>query len=217
MTNMLPFSLIVRPEIKTAEDLRGKRVGASVGSTTYALVYEYLRLHKIDPEKGVEYVNMSGAAPRIAAMEKGILAATPLAPPGDLRALQLGFRRLVFFGDVLPEIAFTGLVGSSAYIRDNPKITERMVRAIVRATQMAQNDSTAAIETMTGTMKMSPDDARDTYKLVRKSFTPALTETGLRNMASLVSRAVGVKAGRDPREYMDQSFLNRALVELRGK
>ena len=40
MTNMLPFSLIVRPEIKRVEDLKGKRIGASVGSTTYALVYD---------------------------------------------------------------------------------------------------------------------------------------------------------------------------------
>ena len=96
MTNMLPFSLVVRPEIKRVEDLKGKRIGASVGSTTYALVYDLLKAHGIDPDKGVEYVNIPGAAPRIAALEKGFLAAAPLAPPGDVKAVQAGFKRLVF-------------------------------------------------------------------------------------------------------------------------
>src|ERR1043165_1445827 len=43
MLNMLPFSLMVRPEIRRLEELRGKRIGLSVGTTTQALVHELLR------------------------------------------------------------------------------------------------------------------------------------------------------------------------------
>ncbi len=73
MTDMLPFSLIVRPDIRKIEDLRGKKVGVSVGATTFALVHELLRLNGIDPDKGVEYVNISGAGPKIAALEAGYI------------------------------------------------------------------------------------------------------------------------------------------------
>jgi ABC-type nitrate/sulfonate/bicarbonate transport system substrate-binding protein len=217
MTNMLPFSLIVRPEIHKIEDLKGKRIGASVGSTTQALVYDLLKLHGIDPDKGVEYVNIPGAAPRIAALEKGLIAATPIAPPGDLKALQAGFKRLIFFGDVLPPMAFTGLVATARYIRENPKTVERMTRAVVRGTFSAHDDSSAAIGAMHSFMKMPKEDARETYSLVRKSFTPVLTETGVRKMAELVSSSSGVSQTKDPKDYMDVSFLNRALSDLKKK
>lgn len=217
MTNMLPFSLIVRPEIKRIEDLKGKRIGASVGSTTYALVYELLKAHGIDPDKGVEYVNIPGAAPRIAALEKGFLAATPLAPPGDVKAVQAGFKRLVFFGDVLPEMSFTGLVTTGRYIRENPKTVESMVRAIVRGTLSARDDSAAAIGAMQSYMKMPLNDSRETYRLVRKSFTPGLNESGVKKMADLVSSSIGVNQTREPKDFMDVSFLSRTLLNLNRK
>jgi ABC-type nitrate/sulfonate/bicarbonate transport system substrate-binding protein len=217
MTNMLPFSLIVRPEIQRIEDLKGKRIGASVGSTTQALVYDLLKLHGIDPDKGVEYVNIPGAGPRIAALEKGLIAATPLASPGDLKALQAGFKRLVFFGDVLPPMSFTGLVASGRYIRENPKTVERMVRAIVRGTVSARDDSAGAIGAMQTYMKMTLEDSRETYRLVGKSFSPMLSEPGVKKMADLVSTSIGVGQTKDPKDYMDVSFLNRALSDLKRK
>lgn len=215
MTNMLPFSLIVRPEIQKLEDLKGKKVGASVGSTTYALVYEALRLRGLDPEKSVEYVNMSGAAPRISAMQQGLLAATPLAAPGDFKAMQLGFRRLLFFGDILPEMTFTGLVASSSFVKENPATVGKMVGAIVRATNLARADAAAAMGPMLGYMKMAPEDAREAYGVVRRSFNPAMSETSVRNMASFVARAAGVKQTKEPKDYTEVSFLNRAFAELR--
>jgi ABC-type nitrate/sulfonate/bicarbonate transport system substrate-binding protein len=217
MTNMLPFSLIVRPEIQRIEDLKGKRIGASVGSTTHALVYELLKMRGIDPDKGVEYVNIPGAGPRIAALEKGLIVATPIASPGDLKAIQAGFKRLIFFGDVLPEMAFTGLIATSRYIRENPKTVERMVRATIRGTLSARDDSVAAIEAMQSYMKMPPDEAKETYRLVRKSYTPALTESGVRRMAELVSTSAGVSQTKEPKHYMDVSILNRLLLDLGKK
>jgi NitT/TauT family transport system substrate-binding protein len=217
MTNMLPFSLIVRPEIQRIEDLKGKRIGASVGSTTHALVYDLLKMRGIDPDKGVEYVNIPGAGPRIAALEKGLIAAAPLAPPGDLKAVQAGFKRLIFFGDVLSEMAFTGLIATSRYVKENPKTVERMVRATIRGTLSARDDSVAAIEAMQSYMRMPPDEARDTYRLVRKSFTPVLTESGVRRMAALVSASSGVSQTKEPKHYMDVSILNRLLLELGKK
>jgi ABC-type nitrate/sulfonate/bicarbonate transport system substrate-binding protein len=217
MTNMIPFSLIVRPEIQRIGDLKGKRIGASVGSTTHALVYDLLKMRGLDPDKGVEYVNIPGAGPRIAALQKGLIAATPLAPPGDLKALQAGFKRLIFFGDVLPEMAFTGLIATSRYIKENPKAVERMVRATIRGTLAARDDSVAAIETMQSYMKMPPDEARETYRLVRKSFTPILRESGVQKMAELVSTSAGISQTKEPRHYMDVSTLNRLLLDMGQK
>ena len=217
MLNMLPFSLMVRPEIQRLEELRGKRIGLSVGTTTQALVHELLKLNGLDPDKGFEYVNIPGAAARIAALEKGLVAAAPMSAPGDLKAIHAGFKRLVFFGDVLPEISATGLIASAAYIKENPRVVEKMVRAIVRGTLAARDEPATAIEVMQSSMKMNPDDARETYRLVRKSLAPVLTEAGVRNMAGLVSGSAKIPQTKEPREYMDTVYLNRALSELPKK
>jgi NitT/TauT family transport system substrate-binding protein len=215
--NKMIFSLHVKPEIKSIEELRGKRIGLSVGTTTQALVHELLKLNGLDPDKGFEYVNIPGAAARIAALEKGLVAAAPMSAPGDLKAIHAGFKRLVFFGDVLPEISATGLIASAAYIKENPRVVEKMVRAIVRGTLAARDEPATAIEVMQSSMKMNPDDARETYRLVRKSLAPVLTEAGVRNMAGLVSGSAKIPQTKEPREYMDTVYLNRALSELPKK
>ena len=213
MTNALFFSLIVRPEIQKIADLKGKKIGVTIGAATFAAVRELLKLNGIDPDKGVEYVNIPGSGAKVAALEKGLIAATLIAPPGELKSIQAGYRRLVFFGNVLPEMSFTGLVATNRYIRENPKTVERMIRAIVRGTYLARDDSVAAIGAMQSHMKMTPDEARETYRLVQKSFNPNLTEAGVRTTAELVASSLGAKPMVEPKDYMDLSFLKRVLSD----
>src|SRR5262249_29669930 len=151
MLNMLPFSLIVRPDIQRLEDLRGKRIGLSIGTTTQALFHELLKVRGFGgDDKAFEYVNIPGPAARIAALEKGLIAAAPISAPGDLKAIRAGFKRLVFFGEVLPEIAATGLIVSATYIRENPRTVEKMTRAVVRGTLAARDDPATALAVMQG-------------------------------------------------------------------
>lgn len=215
MTNALFFSLIVRPEIQKLEDLKGKKIGVTIGAVTFAAVRELLRRNRIDPDKGVEYVNIPGSGAKLAALEKGLIAATPIAPPGELKSIQTGYKRLVFFGDVLPEMSFTGLAATTRYIKENPDTVQRAVRAIVRGTYLARNDSVAALEAMRASMKMPLNEASETYRLVQRSFNPNLTETSVRTTADLVAGSLGAKPIKEPIDYIDLSFLNRALSDLR--
>jgi NitT/TauT family transport system substrate-binding protein len=217
MTNMPLFSLIVRPDIQKPADLKGKKIGVSVGATTSALVHEYLRVNGVDPDKGVEYVNIPGSRGKMAALEKGLIAAAPIAPPGDLRAIQAGSRRLAFFGDLMPDVSFTGLIATGRYIKEDPKNVARMVRAIVRGTYAARDDAEASTAAMQKYMKLTPDEARETFRLVRRSMNANLTEPGVQKMAALVAKSLGVTPSKEPREYMDVSFLNRALSDVGGK
>ncbi|MBI4528785.1 MAG: ABC transporter substrate-binding protein [Deltaproteobacteria bacterium] len=196
MVGMPTFSLIVRPEINEVEDLRGKKIGVSFGGMTFALVHDLFKLHGLDPEKGVEYVNIPGSAPKVAALEKGIIAAALIAPPVEFTAIKAGFKRLVFLGDLMPDLPFTGVIATSRYIKENPRVTEKMVRAISRAVDVTRQNPEAAIEVMQSYLKMTADEARDTYHLVRKSFSPVLTEGSIKKVADVVSRSTGVKPRR---------------------
>jgi len=217
MVGMPTFSLIARPEINRVEDLRGKKIGVSFGGMTHALVHDLFKLHGIDPEKGVEYVNIPGSSPKVAALERGIIAAALIAPPTEFKAIQAGFKRVAFLGDLMPDLPFTGLIATSRYIKENPGGVEKMVRAITRATYVASENPEAAISVMGSYLKMSPADAKETYFLIRKSFSPFLTESGLKKMADIVAKSAGMKPTKEPKDYLDLSFLNKVMVQLGRK
>ena len=217
MAGMPTFSLVVRPEITRVEDLRGKKIGVSFGGMTFALVHDLFKLHGLDPEKGVEYINIPGSAPKVAALEKGLIAAALIAPPTDFMAVKAGFKRLVFLGDVMPDLPFTGLIATSRYIKDNATSVEKMVKAINRSVYFTNERPDVAISVMQQYLQMNVDEAKDTYSLVRKSFSPALTESSLQKVAGVVARSTGIKPTKAPGEYLDVTFLEKAMAEVRRK
>ena len=217
MVGMPTFSLIVRPEIKKVEDLRGKKIGVSFGGMTFALVHDLFKLHGLDPEKGVEYINIPGSSPKVAALEKGLIAAALIAPPVEFTAIKAGFKRLVFLGDVMPDLPFTGLVATSRYVKENATVTEKMVRAITRAVYVTSENSEAAVEVMQSYLKITAEEARDTYNLVRKSFSPVLTEASVKKVAEVVAKSTGTSPTKAPAEYTDVTLLNKVLAELGKK
>jgi ABC-type nitrate/sulfonate/bicarbonate transport system substrate-binding protein len=208
------FSLIVRPEIHKIDDLRGKKVGVSFGGMTFALLHETLRLQGINPEKGVEYINVSGAAPKITALEKGLIVAALLPSPSDIEAIRVGFKRLLFIGDILPDLPFTGLISTSRYINDNAATIEKIVKAMVRAIYLSRDDREAVVGVLQNDMKMKPNDAAAIYNLIGKFFSPLPKEPGLRKMAEIVSKSAGIKPTKEPLDYLDFRFVNQAVTEL---
>ncbi|HEX2385061.1 MAG TPA: ABC transporter substrate-binding protein, partial [Candidatus Binatia bacterium] len=83
-------ALMVKPEIKRVEDLKGKKIGVTFGGSTAAGTKALLELNKINPDKDVEYIGLPGNEPKIAAMKQGIISAALLAPPADYLAMKAG-------------------------------------------------------------------------------------------------------------------------------
>src|ERR671915_2484780 len=75
------FSLVVTPDIQKIADLKGKKLGVTFGGSTAAGMKALLELNNINPDKDVEYVNIPGNTPKIAAMKQGIVVAGLPAPP----------------------------------------------------------------------------------------------------------------------------------------
>src|SRR5262245_50318832 len=74
------FSMIVTPDILKVSDLKGKKIGVSFGGSTFAGTKALLELNRIS-DKDVQYISIPGSAPKIAAMQQGIIQAALLAPP----------------------------------------------------------------------------------------------------------------------------------------
>lgn len=210
------FSLIVRPDIKSVQDLKGKKLGVSFGGSTYSGLQVVLEHFKVNPDKE-QYINIPGSGPKVAAMEKGLIAGALLAPPSDLKAIKAGFKRLVYLGDVSKDTAFTGLATTEKLIRNNPNMVKRMVLATVKSVYYTHDHPQEAITVMTKELRMNRKAAEQSYDLVRNAFNPVLTVNGVNEMAHWQSIALGTKPGKKASEYMDLSFLHEALRELGHK
>ena len=211
------FSLVVRPEIQSVSDLRGKKLGVSFGGSTSAGMKALLELNKINPDKDVDYVNIPGNTAKIAAMKQGIVVAGLLAPPSDYLAVQSGLKRLLNLADVFKDTSFTGLAATGKTIRENPQFVKRMVRAIVRGVYYTRDVPEDAIQIAMKRLRMERDAAADAYQLIRESLNPVPTEKGVELMAQWQAIALNVKPKRPAREYMDLRFVNEVVAELGPK
>jgi ABC-type nitrate/sulfonate/bicarbonate transport system substrate-binding protein len=210
------FSLVVTPDIQKIADLRGKKIGVSFGGSTYAGIRALLELNKIN-EKEVEYINIPGSTPKVAAMKQGLIAAALLAPPADYIAIKSGFKRLVNLADIFKDTAFTGLAATGKWTRENPQQVKRMVRAIVRAVIHTRDHPEDAIQSAVKHLGMEREGAADAYNLIRNSLNPVPTTQGVELMAQWQAVALGVKPKKQPAEYMDLKFVKEVMTELGQK
>jgi len=211
------FSLVVRPEIQKVADLKGKKLGVSFGGSTAAGMKALLEVNKINPDKDVEYVNIPGNTPKIAAMNQGIVVAGLLAPPADYLAMKSGLKRLLSLSDVFKDTAFTGLAATGKTIRENPQLVKKMVRAIVRGVIHVRDYPEDAIQVMMKDLQMERPAAQDAYQMIREALDPVPTESGVELMAQWQAVALGTKPKRKAADYMDLRFVNEAVAELGKK
>jgi ABC-type nitrate/sulfonate/bicarbonate transport system substrate-binding protein len=129
-----PEALVVTKDIKSYQDLVGKKVAVtSLGAGSSLILFKMLEANHVDP-KSVNFV-LSGATPqRFAAMVSGAVQATLVAPPDDQTALQQGFRVLQYSQQVFNYMFISSWV-SRSWAEKNPQA----VAAYVAALQEAHN------------------------------------------------------------------------------
>jgi len=211
------FSMMVTPDIQRITDLKGKKIGVSFGGSTFAGTKALLELNKMNPDKDVQYVSIPGSAPKVAAMQQGIIQAALLAPPADYIALKAGFKRLVNLADVFKDTSFTGLAATGKTIKEQPQFVKRMVRAIVRGVYYTRDNPEDAVQATIKHLRMERDAAVDAYQLIRESLNPIPSEKGVELMAQWQAIALNIKPKRQPREYMDLRFVSEVVAELGQK
>jgi NitT/TauT family transport system substrate-binding protein len=96
--------LLVRPEIKKPEDLRGKRIAVSgFGSLGDFLERYILKKYGIDPVRDVVMLSIGNQPDRIQALFTGLVDAADLSHPADIQAERKGYRIL---WDAKQEVAY---------------------------------------------------------------------------------------------------------------
>ena len=123
--------LVVKPEIKRVEDMRGKRIAnSSLGSLGDFLFKHILRKYGLDPIREVTWLAIGTPPERLQALFSGVVDAIEASYPIDVQAERKGFRVLL---DARKEVVYPSMsiVTRRKSIIEDRDTVMRMVRAHV--------------------------------------------------------------------------------------
>jgi NitT/TauT family transport system substrate-binding protein len=138
---ILDSNVLVRPEIQTVDDLRGKTIGVNrlKASTDVAARLAFQRLG-LQPDVDVFTRGTGGQAESLAALQAGTVDGVAFGVPALFEARRLGYRELVRVGDY--RLAYAdGVIGATrGFLDRQPDRAERALRALAQAVSRFETD-----------------------------------------------------------------------------
>jgi NitT/TauT family transport system substrate-binding protein len=215
-SNRLPYDMVVRPQIKEAKDLRGKRFGVtSVGGTTWMAAILALQHFGLDVSRDHVQLNAIGNQAILAqAIEAGNIDMTLVDPFLSRRLKQKGLKVMLELYRVNIPFITTSVVANGAFLREHEDIVEKFVRGMLEAQAFISfpSNKNAVIKTVVSRMKITDaavadEGYQDLLLGLEKKPYPSLE--ALRNiqkmMASLNPKAALVR----PEEVIDARIIRQ--------
>jgi len=161
--NVLAYSLIVSPEIKKPEDLRGKKLAVSrYGSNSDYATRKILVKWGLRPDRDVAILQIPGGQPtRLAALQNGQVAGLVAQPPVTnlARKFKLGIlAEPDDFGSAYPN---TPVAAPSQYLREKRDTARKFMRAFVEAIYIYKTQPDFSKKVIAKYMRVSDSEAVD--------------------------------------------------------
>src|SRR5882724_6478870 len=214
------FWLYARPEIRSVEMLKGKKVGvSSLGSGPDSLLREILKKHGLEGGRDVAIMAVGSGTARFYALQAGSVDAAMLSIPANLMAQEAGFRELVsFINEEWIELQGTVNVTDQLLVSD-PTLVEKLIRATLKGFIHFRDQRSQTIGILTRFLRTKDDAAAKIYDLMRPSLTQdgvVNEETQLKSLEHVIERA-GLKAAPRLDKIFDYSTAVKVRNELRAK
>ena len=221
--NRIEPLFVVRTNIKTPADLRGKKVTISrFGSGSDIITRVALRYWKLDPDKDVSFFQSGNTPTRVAALIAGHMDAALVSSTGVAKIVATGCCRVLADLTELPlEFANYGVVVSGALLKSQRETVKRFLQALIEGIHTFKTKP----EIARAVLRESNSDAEvvgPLYDRLAKSFRdfPTPEPRGIQNVIDALPtpKAKGAKA----EDFIDATLMDElrksGFVErLQGK
>ncbi len=214
------FWLYSRSDIRSVENLKGKKVGvSSLGSGPDSLLREILKKHGLDGGRDVVILPVGSGTARFFALQAGTVDAAMLSIPANLMAQDAGFRELVSFIDQ-EWIELQGTINvTDQLLAADPTLVEKFIRATLKGFIHFRDLRSQTIGILIRFLRVKEDAAAKIYELMR----PSLTQDGIvseeiqrKSLEHVIDR-VGLKEPPRLDKIFDYSMAVKVRNELRAK
>jgi NitT/TauT family transport system substrate-binding protein len=179
-TNLLPYMFVATGGIRSAEQLKGKRIGISrFGSNTDYVVKLALNQFALSPNE-VQIIQVGGSQARLVAMKSGAIQATVLSPEETLVAQKMGYGILLDFIEKGIEFPHVNVVVRDDFLETQPQTVRSFMRAYIESVRYYKTHRAEAISKIVflsklpdrqmgevvyeGSLRATPDDGKPTLK-----------------------------------------------------
>jgi NitT/TauT family transport system substrate-binding protein len=214
--NKFPYAFVVKPEIRTPKELRGKRVNILNygGSNDLAL---QLALREWGMKLSDIQVIIGGDAPtRMGALMAGRIDATILSPPHLTIVAKAGYRILADMGDMSANFTQSSLYVKGSALKEHRDRVKRFVRGYAEAIHVIKTDRNRTMKVFAKRMRIDDSEiVRTTYEYFapRFSLPPRVNLDGVRDTINFYSEQNPDFKNRKPEEFIDHSILDELEKE----
>ena len=219
MINTFPFSILSRPEIRTPQDLRGKKIVISrYGSSSDTAVRAAVEKYDLKPDKDVIILQGGGQTERFAALRAGAVDAAIVSPPLNLTGKRLGFNEVIDLSESGVAYSHQQIVAIKDYLDRNPDAVLRTLRALCEGLAAWKDPAKkgTVLTHVAKYLRLDPEKQKDqleeTYRYYSKTFPtkPYATAEGLELTAQILK-----KSRPEAKDIQSKDWLNnRFMAEL---
>jgi NitT/TauT family transport system substrate-binding protein len=211
--NKMIFSLYVRPEIKTVEALKGKKIGITrYGSAPDISIRYALKKYNLNPEKDLTLIQLGFMATVAGGLNGGSIDGGVVSPPTLFAVEKLGFKELINITDMDFAFPNPSLVAVGTILKSRPEVINRFMRAYARGIRRAKNDREFTYRSMATYTKIQDmtvlQKAYDLYigKVLEKA--PYINMVGMQNALEDLAKTVPAAKSAKPEQFIDHRFLD---------
>lgn len=180
VTNLLPYTFVVATGLRTAEQVKGRKIGISrFGSNTDYVVRLALEQLGLSAAQ-VQIIQVGGSQARLVALKSGAIQATVLSPEEAMVAQKMGFSVLLDFIEKGIEFPHVNVVARDDYLETQAQTVRTFMRTYVESVRYYKTHRGEAIKKIMelsklperqmaetvyeGSLRATPDDGKPTVK-----------------------------------------------------
>ena len=213
LVNTSTYSLFVKSNINSPQDLKGKRFGmGSFGSSPDFMMRQIFRRLGLDPEKDVTILQLGGGGDlvRLAALKAGSVDGALLSPPLTALARDAGFRALITPQNLVIPYQQTGVATTKEFIDRNRDSVRRFVKAMVEAVHYYKTHKEESIAVVAKNLKTNDRVAlEESYQEFAVKLHPRKPYPTVEGMALILDsqRTKNTPTNIRAEDYVDMSFV----------
>ena len=206
--------LLVRPEIKKAADLAGKRIGVqSIGGTLWMYVILTLEQLGLNTTRDrIRLLVIADQATIAQSLESQVIDAAVLTSRTYIPGLKQ--KGVYMLTEVRPPMAATGIVVRKISLQKNPEMVENVMKALIEAQYyvLAPSNKSQVVKTIMSRLKLSdPTPAEEGQADLIKEFDPKPYPSieGMKNMQRLLQTQNPRLADVNVANLIDITFIRK--------
>jgi ABC-type nitrate/sulfonate/bicarbonate transport system substrate-binding protein len=210
LENRMSAQVVSRPEIKTPQQLIGKKIGIlRFGGSNDTGIQWALRAWKIDP-KQVTVLQTGATNARLTALTLGQIDATILSYPEIHIARKRGMNVLADIGE-FSAYPNTSLMVTRAFLEKQRPLAKNLLKSEIEAVNYVRTNREGSIRVLKKYLRVDDNESIDaTYDFFSRR-TDALPRTNLEGLKNIL-KEMG-QTQRNPTDFVDMSLLDEIEKE----